>query len=580
MKILSKVLIFSFFLLSIFYLLPSVAHANTTPQTNYPVANTNPNVPNNLHNWTQNVMIEVMSALTCQLAGVDPTNPKQSCLGIDSASGKIGFLPSPQTGGAIGFMGNMIATLYTPPFHTADYFQNLAQNFGISKKTYAQTTGTGFQGLSPLIGVWSAFRNIVYLFLVIIFVVIGLAIMLRVKIDPRTVMTIQNQIPKIIIGILVVTFSFAIAGFLIDLMWVFIYLIYGIFSGISPEVAKSVSGLNPSLLQGKSVLEGATGMGNIHSFSFDIARKGSDIVKDTLGIGPTFTELNPLNIINPLDIGKTNPLDIGKLLLSLGSVIGIPTSINPFSLLINIASLGASVLLGFKTLSLPPPEGFTFSLGWVANLPAALPLMSIVYVGTNALLREALPFIIIYLIIFIALFTALIRLWFALIMAYVSILIDVVLAPFWIIGGIVPGSPISLSGWLRDLIANLAAFPAVIGMFMLGKVFMDAFTKGTPGQQFVPPLIGNPGDPSLIGSLIGLGIILMTPNVVNMLKAALKAPKLDTGGALKGLGAGAGALGGITKSTVGAGSLAIMGDPFEKGLTGLGAIVRGWQRKQ
>ena len=255
-------------LLSTFYLLPSVAHANTTPQAhsadsgqaNYPVANTNPDVPNNLHNWTQNVMIEVMSALTCQLAGVDPINPKQGCLGIDSASGKIGFLPSPQTGlpanalhrqvqagGAIGFMGNMIATLYTPPLHTADYFRDLASNFGINKKAYAENTGgTGFQGLTPLIGIWSAFRNIVYLLLVVIFVVIGLAIMLRVKIDPRTVMSIQNQIPKIIIGILVVTFSFAIAGFLIDLMWVFIYLIFGIFSGMSPEIAKSVSGLSPT----------------------------------------------------------------------------------------------------------------------------------------------------------------------------------------------------------------------------------------------------------------------------------------------------------------------------------------------
>src|SRR3989344_9366698 len=206
---------FIFILFSIFYLLSSAAPAYATSQThsassgqaNYPVANTNPDVPNNLHNWTQNVMIEVMSALTCQLAGVDPINPKQGCLGIDSASGKIGFLPSPQEGGAIGFMGNMISVLYTPPLHTADYFQDLASNFGLSKHAYSQTTGTGFKSLTPLIGIWSAFRNIVYLFLVIIFVIIGLAIMLRVKIDPRTVMTIQNQIPKIIIGILAVTFS-------------------------------------------------------------------------------------------------------------------------------------------------------------------------------------------------------------------------------------------------------------------------------------------------------------------------------------------------------------------------------------
>ena len=85
---------------------------------------------------------------------------------------------------------------------------------------------------------------------------------------------------------------------------------------------------------------------------------------------------------------------------------------------------------------------------------------------------------------------------------------------------------------------------------MLGKVFMDAFTcdvkiqtcKDSLAHNFVPPLIGNPGDPSLIGSLIGLGIILMTPNVVNMLKTALKAPKIDTGGVGRAVGAGVGVL--------------------------------------
>ncbi len=497
-------------------------------------------------------MIEVMSALTCQLAGVDPTNPKQSCLGIDQKSGKIGFLPTPQTGGAIGFMGNMIATLYTPPLHTGDYFQNLASNFGINKKAYAQSAGTGFQGLTPLIGVWSAFRNIVYLFLVIVFVVIGLAIMLRIKIDPRTVMSIQNQIPKIIIGILVVTFSFAIAGFLIDLMWVFIYLIYGIFIGI-PGV--NLDNFNPVNIQGQNALRvaGHISIGGIFGITNTAAGSVKDALSSILGIAPTTAELNPFKG------GMENPLDFLGWLSSIGNIFGFGFNLNPVSWLINVISLGASFFVGFKFLGLPPITAFGNSLGWITNLPAALPGMTGTYAGVNLILREALPFLIIYLIIFIALLIALFRLWFALIMAYVHILIDVVLAPFWIIGGIVPGSPISLSGWLRDLIANLAAFPAVIGMFMLGKVFMDAFGECSPkltgtaleackaglANHFVPPLIGNPGNPSLIGSLIGLGILLMTPNVVNMLKAALKAPKIDTGGVGRAIGAGAGAPMGI-----------------------------------
>jgi len=470
------------FLFSAFYFLSSATSAHAAAPTITPTqtksaavaANTNPDVPNNLHNWTQSVMIEVMSALTCQIAGVDPVNPKQSCLGADQKTGKIGFLPSPQEGGAIGFMGNMIATLYTPPLHTADYFQNLAQNFGISKKTYAQTTGTGFQSLTPLINIWAAFRNIVYLLLVIVFVVIGLAIMLRVKIDPRTVMTIQNQIPKIIIGILAVTFSFAIAGFLIDMMWVVIYLIYNTIT----QAAGGSEIINMANFHGTPF--GALGAGNGWGILWEVSKKTGETIMNFLGFDSV------LNIFRDGLTGK-NWIQGALLLMS-----------------------PAGPLLGALTIL----QGILGLIGGIIT----------------------------FLIISIALLVALFRLWFTLIKAYVMILLDVVLAPFWIIGGIVPGSPINLSGWLKDIGANLLAFPVVIAMFMLAVVFKNIFvSSAATNPLFFPPLIGNSSDfdPTLIGSLISLGIILMTPNVVNMLKAAIKTPKTDTGiSAIIGAGTG------------------------------------------
>src|SRR3990167_304088 len=462
------------FLFSAFYFLSSATSAHAAAPTITPTqtksaavaANTNPDVPNNLHNWTQSVMIEVMSALTCQIAGVDPVNPKQSCLGADQKTGKIGFLPSPQEGGAIGFMGNMIATLYTPPLHTADYFQNLAQNFGISKKTYAQTTGTGFQSLTPLINIWAAFRNIVYLLLVIVFVVIGLAIMLRVKIDPRTVMTIQNQITKIIVGILAVTFSFAIAGFLIDMMWVLIYLSYGIISGI-PNV--NVQSLNPSLIQGQNALAASNNISPLGIFGIpaNISRGVADIFKNLIGVEHCDSPLNCLNAtLNPFNfVLKTTGVGF-----------------NAFDLIYDLISWVAGSAMFWKIAHTPNPEGGTpfisdlvgaLTLG--AKTIGALGAGAVVSAATQYLLRETVPIIIVYLIIFFALLIALFRLWFALLMAYVQILLAVVLAPFWIIGGIVPGSPISLGGWFRNIGANLLAFPTVLAMFMLGRVFMDSF---------------------------------------------------------------------------------------------------------
>jgi len=514
-KNLTLVIFISF--LSFILFTPS-ALAQTHPQN---TTNTNPDVPNNLHNYTQSVMIEVMSAMTCQLVGIDPTNPNQQCLGTDAKTGKIGFVQN--GGGAIGVMGNMISTLYTPPLHTKDYFQNLASNFGLTKKAYAQgpdcKNGTGFCGLQPLLGLWSAFRNIVYIVFVIIFVVIGLAIMFRIKIDPRTVMTLQNQIPKIIIGLLLVTFSFAIAGFLIDMMWVAIYLVYGTISGIqlpNIDVSKSISDLNPVALQGKSALSAAGGLGGLAGIAWNVSRSVQEIIVPLLD--------NPIGKVIGFAVGSAFGFGAGKI----GDISGTAST---------AAGLGLGALCGATGVGLPFLP-LCFGAGEIIGKFAT----TIIGGATGVLLSKeiigTIATIIAFLIIAIALLFALFRLWFTLLMAYIYILIDVVLAPFWIIGGIIPGSPISFSGWIRNIVANLAAFPATIALFLMGKVFVDAFSSGNASGQFVPPLIGNPGDLNAIGALIGLGIILITPNIVNMLKAALKAPKIDIGSIGQAIGVG------------------------------------------
>lgn len=251
-------LVFIFLLLAFsFSLLAGSAHAQTSTTTtvgsgssqgdqssnSYNTPNLNPDVPQDQHSYVQSVTIELLSSIVCQLAGFDPIRKDQKCLGIDQQTGKIGFVEN--SGGAIGLMGHFIAMTYTPPASTSDYVRYMAGNFGIAKKTYANNHqsisecaaskgGVGICGIKPLVQVWVAMRNIAYLLFVVIFVIIGLAIMLRVHIDPRTVMTIENQIPKIIVGILLVTFSFAIAGLLIDVMYVAIYLVSGVLFNAYP----------------------------------------------------------------------------------------------------------------------------------------------------------------------------------------------------------------------------------------------------------------------------------------------------------------------------------------------------------
>lgn len=120
-------------------------------------------------------------------------------------------------GGALGTTTNLIASLYTPQASGIEYIAQVKDNF-LGKPAYAQ--GTGFIGLQPLLPIWRGFRNVVYLLASIVFIFIGIMIMLRIKISPQAVINIQNAIPQIITTLILVTFSYAIAGLLIDLTYI------------------------------------------------------------------------------------------------------------------------------------------------------------------------------------------------------------------------------------------------------------------------------------------------------------------------------------------------------------------------
>ncbi|MCL5970199.1 MAG: hypothetical protein M1450_01720 [Patescibacteria group bacterium] len=462
-------LVFVFFVVSFLFLKsPVFAQNQTLPQAKtvnpYIAPNTNPDVPNNLHTWTQNVMIEVISAMTCQLAGVDPTNPSAKCLGVDQKTGKIGFVQN--GGGAIGAMSSLISATFIPPTFTSDYAKYVARSFGLTKPSYAASQGIGYDSISPLIKIWTQVRNIVYLMFVLVFAIIGLAIMLRVKIDPRTVMTVQNQIPKIIIGLLLVTFSFAIAGLLIDLMWIVIYLFFNLaLSAATPD-----SPYFHTLSQIQSSFNGDSVLG---------------VFNNIIGISQmTNSATNSVNQIL-LDVLAVSPLQ---------GLMGIPIIGDAFRILISA---------------------------------------------------------VVFLIILIAIIWSLFRLWFALIEAYIMILVGVIFAPFWIVAGLAPGGGQSagFGAWLREMLGNLAAFPTTIGMFLLSGLFVSNFSTPTYSGQFMPPLIGNPGAPNLVSAIIGLGIIFSTPHVVKITKAAFKAPKIDLGPIGQAIGVGTGAPGGIFNKT-------------------------------
>ena len=96
---------------------------------------------------------------------------------------------------------------------------HLAEEWVPGYKQANSVYASGYDDLerTNIVDLWSATRNIAYVFYVVIMIVIGFMIMFRNKIGGQVMVTLGNSIPKLILSLLLVTFSFAIIGIIIDI---------------------------------------------------------------------------------------------------------------------------------------------------------------------------------------------------------------------------------------------------------------------------------------------------------------------------------------------------------------------------
>jgi len=92
-------------------------------------------------------------------------------------------------------------------------------------------------GIQPL---WTSMLNLAYLFFVVVMIIAGFMIMFRQKIGGQAMVTLGNVLPNVIIALVVATFSFAIAGLIIDFGGLMIGLIVDVFK--LSDTATSIAG--------------------------------------------------------------------------------------------------------------------------------------------------------------------------------------------------------------------------------------------------------------------------------------------------------------------------------------------------
>lgn len=350
----------------------------------------------------------------------------------------------------LGQTSQAMAFLYSqPPATTTEYLAWVGERAGFIPKTYAQ--GITYSRLLPILPIWKAFRDIAFILLAIVMLMIGLMIMFRAKVNPQTVANVENTIPRVVVSIILIWLSFPIATLIIDFMYVLIAAGIGV-------IGNAVGDLNLN----QAIQEYTTG-----------------------GFGTLFSKtMSPVS--------------------EFASIGGVGSG---------FAIAGGIGLLGFLPLLAATP------IGWIGAIVMAISGIASGAIAGDAgvgLLTLASPILI--LLILIVLLFSVFKIFFMLLSAYIQILISIILGPLYLLVNAVPGRN-TFTTWWKGIVANMMSFVVTANMLYLAW----AIASKIQSQSFwTPPFImQGVGVPQAAIGLISLGIVLLIPQAVAMVKQAL-----------------------------------------------------------
>lgn len=432
-----------------------------------------------------------------------------------------------------------------PPASGTMWVLNSLENAGIVPKTYA-AEGLGFGAIKPLANLWKIFRDFSYMLLVLVLLIIGFMIMFRMKINPQTVISIENALPKIIVTLLLITFSFAIVGFLIDLMYVLIAIAI-------------------SLLSHGSQFFDAGKMQNMYLNGTGKELWTSVIADPNQGVWNNLrsgTAFKPYLYNN----GIQNIVNLGKGILSIITT-ALPTTISTIAFLVINAVVG-HFLIGsslFDFLYKWLGTAFNDIVG-IGGLPQLFTVIALFLLSEEigAILAPILLIILLGLLMFFTFIFLFFRVFLTLFSAYLRIVVLTIFAPIILLFNAIPGKS-TFSFWLKNIFVDLLTFPVVIILLIVG--FMLTNQEVVPGSMWRPPFI-NAIDPTILPTILGIGIIFLIPDFVKIIKEAFGVKgvpiPIGLGTFFGGAGAGAGALMGVAGqiSTINLGVGAFMGSDW------------------
>jgi len=484
---------FSFFLLS----KPSFAQTTAAPaaatnyeqRTNLSTINyqlsTSQLLPSS-PNYATMAIYNFGHAISCILIGQSPISPCLEYRMYKDAQGMIRSAPYLSnvntSNGVLGVTLSMIGeVISTPPIRSSEFFANLGDQIGI-KSAHAQVGGSGSGVLAPIFKLWEVSRNISYLAMIVIFIIVGLMVMFRQKLNPQTVVSVQLALPGLVIGLVMITFSYFLASLISDIAFV-----------------------------------GTNVVGYYFSLARNSGSPSSTIALVNPATGQIGTEENVLTIYSRYSG-----------IISWGEAQNLLNSVIPN--LNDSAWWAVRLFSGFVVSQITSPVSGALQNYTVKGQPVGLYIDLLRNLGSGlygGLAPENSFGLVIHWVAVFVLVFSMIKLLLKLITNLLSIIFLTITAPFYFLAASLPGRQGLVTNWFFNMLCNILAFPAIIAVFYFVAFLLPNVQSPFASAGSFPvvgtstfPLLGNLNLQS-INILLAFGALVASPTIPDLICRAV-----------------------------------------------------------
>lgn len=436
--------------------------------------------------------------MSCFLTGLycPESNPQKGVVGHVSEFFVFPFLNKPASG------------IY--------WAQTSLENTGLIPSVSA-AEGIGFAAIKPISSLWKVFRDVAYLLVVVVIVAVGFLIMFRTKIDAQTAITAEQALPRIVITLLLITFSFPIAGFLIDLMYFLMAVTITIIAGDPTKQFFDVSVMQ------NQMLSAGPHMILSEEFLFPTYSRSLTNTEALGGWAQVIALFEQANIpVAEQLVWFIKLTEVGQ-----SFVLVLPGIIQFFVYMLGfvLATMAAARITAFGNLFLSIFEGWSaagFGVGKLVSTGLTIALFLIIFF---MIALWAVP-ILLAVVILLTLVFLFVRVFVLVLTTYLKILLMIIFSPVYLLLDIIPGQS-AFGSWFKSLFGELMTFPIISSILVLAHVLVNTVYASTgnlvPGEAggfWAPPFLYGLNQ-SAYAFLIGTGLILLIPDIVKWFKDAI-----------------------------------------------------------